>query len=307
MFLGRLCWYSIPDSVLITRTNFIAKLEDKGIDFGDIPEIRPVDVFKRGCTNSERNKYLPSDAEKGFLGVTDDCHINFLFRNSGQDKSKVWRSLVREVVDSAGHTIDYTEIASLTYDRATKSIDNTFKVSYYLDVERNIIYDVVTYFRTEAERITPYSIREFVRKGLEWEIHAIKVRPSGGIYFTQEQFSDTVTSLEAVINDIGGSFHTLPLLDDSKQREMLKKAFEDESMDDANTLMSEIREIMVNGKIISNDRFVDIKERYNKLMVKVLEYSDVLGEAMEKTAYSLEIAEKQIAELYDKNVKEEAL
>ncbi len=303
LFLGRLCWYSIPDSVVISRDDFIDKLNARGITFGaNIPEIRPVDVFKRGCTASERNKYCPTDIERGFLGIGVDCHINYLFRNSGQDKNKVWRSLVREIVDSTGHTIDYTEIASLTYDRASKTIDKTFKVSYWLDFERGIVNDVLSYFNEEADRITPYAIREFVRKGLEWNIHAIKVRPSGGIYFTQEQFSNTVSNLETVINEVGGSFHTLPLLDDSKQREMLKKAFEEESLGDINEMMAEISDILINKKNISADRYLDFKTRYDKLIKKVLEYSDVLDEAMELTSGYLEVAEKQIILLLD-NVK----
>lgn len=301
VFLGHLCWYSVPDSVVISRNDFVDKLAKEGVPFGsNIPEIRPVDVFKRGCTASERNKYYPTDAERTDLGLPEGCHINYLFRNSGQDKDGVYRSLVREVVDSAGHKLAYEEICSVVYSRtavAPTPVITHSPTKFALDVERDIVYDVHEYFAHEADRITPYSIREFVRKGLEWHLHAVKVRPSGGIYFIQEQFSTTVGNLEKVINDIGGSFHTMPLLDDSKQRQMLKKAFEDESLDDITVLMGEIREIMHGNKTITAERYADFKVRYDKLIKKVLEYSDVLDEAMETTSSYLELAEAQIKKL----------
>lgn len=308
LFLGRLCWYSIPDTVNISRDDFVDILDASGVPFGgNIPEIRPVDVFKRGCTSGEVNKYLPSDNERLTLGLPTG-HVNYLFRNAGQDKDKVWRSLVREVVDSSGHRIGHSEIASLTYDRLDKSIITTVLVSSGLfPIERNVVNSVIDYFKSEAERITPYSIREFVRKGLEWNLHAIKVRPSGGIYFTQEQFSTVVTALEKAINDIGGSFHTLPLLDDSKQREMLKKAFEDESLDDINDLMAEVNEIQKSGKLISSDKFADFDVRYKKLLKKVKEYSDVLDEALETTGSYLDIADLQLRSLLANNVKTDAV
>jgi ElaB/YqjD/DUF883 family membrane-anchored ribosome-binding protein len=301
LFLGRLCWYSIPDSVNITRDAFVAKLDECGVPFGKtIPEIRAVDVFKRGCTSAETNKYLPDDTERAALDLPDVSYINYMFRNSGQDKDKVYRSLIREVVDAAGHKLAYTEIATLTYDRTTQAIVTTVNSTPFLDVERAVIRKVTDYFAHEGKRITPYSIREFVRKGLEWDIHAIKVRPSGGIYFTQEDFSVVVTALETAINDIGGSFHTLPLLDDSKQRLMLKKAFEDESLDDINAMLAEITEVFKSGKQISEDRYADFRLRYNALSKKVVEYSNVLDEAMETTASYLEIADAQIEALWDK-------
>jgi len=304
LFLGRLCWYSIPDAVTVTRKEFIATLAKHNVPFGqNLPEIRSVDVFKRGCKSAERIKYVPTDTEKRLLGLPDHCHANHLFRNSGSDKDFVYRSFMREIVDSSGHEISSVEIASLVYDRSAELIARVTKQPNILGVEEDIIQDVFDYFQTEAERITPYSIREFVRKGVEWNFHAVKVRPSGGIYFIQEQFADDAGHLEDAINEVGGAFHSLPLLDDSKQREMLKKAFEDESLDDITILMSEISEIMVNGKVISVDRYVDFKVRYDKLITKVLEYSNILDEAMGTTSSYLELAENQIKSLLATNVK----
>lgn len=306
LFLGRLCWYSIPDTIRITRKDFHAELSQEGVKFGALPDVRAVDVFKRGCTASERNKYLPTLDEQTALSLLPGCHINYMFRNAGQDKSNVWRTLVREIVDSNGHELSYLEVASLIYDRATETIDYKTKVPLS-DTERDIIQDVYDYFSSEAEIATPYSVREFVRKGIEWHLHAIKVRPSGGIYFVQEQFYQELSGLSNVVNNIGGTFHDLPLIDDSKQREMLRKAFEDESLDDVNIMLGEMSEIIKNNKTISEDRYVDLMERYKKLTKKVKEYSDILDEAMTNTASYLDIAEAQMKIVWDKNVKKEAV
>lgn len=304
LFLGRLCWYSLSDNVRISRQDFLDELKDKNVNFGSLPEIRAVDVFKRGCTNSERNKYLPTHQECDDLGVPFGCHINYMFRNAGQDKDKVWRTLVREIVDSNGHELSYIEVASLIYDRSTETIDYQSKI-VLSDTEKDVIKDVYDYFKAEADIVTPYAIREFVRKGIEWHLHAIKVRESGGIYFVQEQFSSQLLALSDAVNNIGGTFHDLPLLDDSKQREMLRKAFEDESLDDVNVMLAEIADILKNNKTISQNRFIDMKERYNKLIKKVLEYSNILDEAMTTTSSYLDIAEAQMTTLWNNNVKKD--
>jgi hypothetical protein len=302
VILGRLCWYSLADTVRVTRKDFLAELKAQGVSFGSLPDIRTVDVFKRGCTASERNKYLPSHQECVDLGVPYGCHINYMFRNAGQDKDKVWRTLVREIVDSNGHELSYMEVASLIYNRSTESIDYQTKV-VLSTTEQDIVQDVYNYVKAEADIVTPYAIREFIRKGIEWYLHAIKVRPSGGLYFVQEQFYTELTGLSNAVNNIGGTFHDLPLLDDSKQREMLRKAFEDESLDDVNVMLGEMAEILKSNKMISQDRFVDMKDRYHKLIKKVKEYSDILDEAMTTTSSYLDIADAQMKVLWDNNVK----
>lgn len=310
-FLGRLAWYSVPETVRITHEDLSKRMTEafKGLSvhLGPLNKVRPVDVFKRGCTDAQRKKYLPTAAEIKALtslwvtGVNNIAHVNYLVRNAGTDANHVWRVLIRESVDTQGHEIGYDEVAKIQYNRTTNDIQTVKSdVIDSIPVEDDILHGIVKYFLEETTIFTPYSIREYVRRGLEGYLRAIRVRPSGGIYFVQEQFSQPLAALESVINGIGGSVHTLPLLDDSKQREMLRAAFEDESTSDITAMMDEIRDILKNGKTITSDRFADFKVRYDHQKTKLLEYSAILDEAMDTTASYLELAQQQIKVLIDK-------
>lgn len=300
MFLGRLCWYSVDDSVNITRDDFNQKIKDAGIEFAELPPIRPVDVFKRGCTDSQRKKYVPDIQERIDLMLPDGCYLNHMFRRVGSEKGQVWRVLVRETVDAQGKELGYEEVAKLVYDLKNSSFQTRWVVGSPLPIEKDIIHAVSSYYAEWAFRATTYSIREFIRKNLEWHLHSIKVRPSGGVYFVQEQYSDTLMALEGVINDVGATFHSLPLPDNSKQREMVRAAFEEESVSDINAMMEEMTQVLKGDKSITPDAYVDFHERYNKMKTKVLEYSNILDEAMEKTASYLELARAQIGTLADR-------
>lgn len=300
LFLGRLSWYSIDDSIVISKDDFNAKIQKAGIKFPELPKIHKSDVWKRGCTDAKQSKYVPTLQEARDLKLPDGAYLNHLFRRVGAHKGEIWRILIRETVDSQGKELGYEEVAKLTYNIQ----DNTWKVVLtshnVLPTEHAIIQSVETYFNNNAVRATPYSIREWVRKNLEWYLHSIKVRPSGGVYFVQEQYSETLLALEDVLTEIGAAFHTLPLLDDSKQREMLRAAFEEESVADISIMMDEMKDILQGDKDISSDLYAEFHVRYDKMRKKVLEYSDILDEAMEKTASYLEIAKVQISKLADK-------
>jgi hypothetical protein len=296
-FLGHLCWYGIPEAVNVTHDEFTALCDSASIPFPKLPKPRIVDVFKRACKNAVVNKYVPDDTERATL-AGDVHHINYMIRGAGADETHVWRVIVKEVVDSAGHKLSYDDIAVVQFGRQG-NLSVRWKTNDVWPVERGIESNIMSYYTSQAVTVTPYAIREFVRKGIEWYLHAIRVRPSGGVYFIQEQFSPTMKSLEKVVNDVGGSFHTLPLLDDSKQREMLRQAFEDEAMGDVEEMMVEISALMSNKKNISSDKYVDFFERYNKQRKKVVEYSDLLDEAMEKTGSALEILSTQMEALKD--------
>ena len=317
MFIGRLSWYSIPESIKITHDDFSKRVDEafKDIDLklGGVGRPRAVDVFKRGCTNAQLQKYIPTDAEKVALlstwltDITDINHLNFLIRPAGSDESHVWRVLVRETVDTEGHEIGFDEVAKIQYNRTTSDITITKNDAVdSIDVEDGVLGAIREYFIRETTIITPYAVREWIRKGLEGRLHATKVRPSGGIYYTLEDYSRSLGALKEVVNGVGGSFHTLPLIDDSDQRKMVRAAFEDESVSAMAEMMDEIREILKSGKTITSDRFADFKVRFDTQRVKIVEYSDVLDEAMDTSTSYLELAEAQIRVLADKvNIDED--
>src|SRR5690606_37326404 len=153
------------------------------------PAPRATDIFKRACTNSERNKVPTEDSA---------VRSNYNVRPAGHDADHVWRVIVKEDIDSEGHRLSYTELVQVSFDRKNESIhfDDLEGVvdldDASIQVVNEIKWFIKDYFKTEAGQLTPYAIRELVRKFLEKQIHAVKVSSSGGVDFIQDDFVNDV-------------------------------------------------------------------------------------------------------------------
>lgn len=291
MFIGRVVWYTISEDVNVSHEDFVkallAAFEPTGITPHLPNNIRPRDVFKRACKYAKRTK-VPGQ----------DSYFNYTLRPAGHDADNVWRVIVREEVDSAGHKLSYDELCRVRYN----AVDNQIAFEDLTDIDlicSEVKQDIRAYFTNWADRLTAYAIREYVRKYLDKKLYAIRVRPSGGIYFVTKEYATQVEAIATVINNMGGTstFHQLPLVDDGRQREMLRAAFEDESVGECQRLIGEMADIINSDKKITADTWANYKAEYDAMRKKVVDYSDLLDEKMGETAMSLEIVKKTMTKL----------
>ncbi len=292
VFLGRLAWYSISESSHIDHGKFCGVLVDNGLSSHLPPVPRSSDVFKRACTAAQRKK-VPTAHPKVF--------INYLVREVGKDSDNVWRRLVAEQVDTEGHKLGYTELVELHFYRPTSKITVTVlpEAGGALDdTARAVVETIEKLFVEWDNSLTPYSIRELIRKILTG-MNATVVRPSGGVYFVRQMYAEQIEAMERAIATLpgGSSLHSLPLVDDSKQRAMLRQAFEDESIGAIDGLLGEISVILKSGTKITSDRFAQFKSEYDGLKKKVVDYSDLLDVALAETGSRLEIMNDALFQL----------
>lgn len=305
MFIGRLVWYAIPEDLVASHTEYHTKIIENFYDCETQPVLpgfpRPTDVFKRACTAAEM-KNVPGPVVE-VDGVENRTVYNYMVRPSGHDADNVWRTIVRETLDASGHTLNYDELVRITFNRKSEKLrfnnvdDNTDTDDPNVN---EIVTAIIDYIKVEGDRITPYAVRESVRRFMERELGAIKVRPSGGVYFVNEKHAAEVEALDKTINSFEGSaaFHFLPLLDDSKQREMLRAAFEAESVGAIDSLIGEMVEITKKSdKKITSNQFAAFKVEYDRLRTKIVDYSDLLDEKMELSATRLEVMQQVLVEL----------
>lgn len=299
MFLGYLVWYTVTEDTEVEHSVFTAQLLTQLNDVLDEdvelpPAPRPSDVFKRACKASERKRQLP----------VDDTHsaTNYMIREAGADPDHVWKVIVRERVDTEGHSLGYDELYRVTFVRKPGVIKFE-NINGQHDLTADTICDNIdVYYHANLNKLTAYAVREYVRKLLERQLHAIKVRSSGGVYFVSKDKSPVVEAIDSIVNglDSSANFHIMPLVDDSKQREMLKAAFEDESIGEIDSLLGDITDILKSDKRITADRYAGFQASFTELRKKIVSYSDLLDEAMEATASRLEIAQTQMFELLAK-------
>jgi len=298
LFLGRLIWFSIAETTSVDQQEFLKLVLTNFFGLDRQPEVpgiaKPFDVFKRACTHAVRKNVHTDDP---------DVRHNYMIRPTGSDPTKIWRTVVREAVDQSGHKLNYQELVTITFDRTTEKLRfaNVDTSPDYVEdpVVTEIVEDVLAYIKDRRELITPYTMREFTRKYVERSLYGTRVRLAGGLYFVTENAGAEVEALDKTINALGdgASFHYLPVLDDSKQREMLRVAFESESAGEIDRLIGEMSEVMSQDKKISSTYFGQFVDESKLLRNRIAEYSDVLDEKMEATANRLEIMDTVIIEL----------
>lgn len=290
LFLGRLAWYAITEQSFADHDEVCRMLLTNGVSDILPPAPRNRDVFKRACTSSQV-KRIPTDQPNQF--------VNYLIREVGKDSENVWRRLVAETVDTEGRTLGYEEVFELHFAQRTSSINATSLVGDPAPAALAVVQAVRDEYAAKEGKVTPYTLRELIRKTLG-RLNSTVLRD--GVYFVREAHYDTVAGLEAFISDLpgGSTFHSLPLVDDRKQREMLRRSFEAESIGEVDRLLGEFRTINSGSGKITAERFSGLKVQADELRAKVADYSDLLDMAMEETASRLEILDRGLFEILGK-------
>lgn len=290
LWLGFLAWYSISEESYIDHGKLCHLLVSNGLSTHLPPVPRPSDVFKRCCTAAQRKK-VPTAQPMVFE--------NYLIREVGKDLDNIWRRIVREQVDTEGHTLGYEELVELHFHRPTTGLNINFLTNDPAQNTNPTVVGIINEISHSMAKLnnaaTPYAIRSVVRKTL-MGMNATEVRASGGVYFVRATYANEVAAMEKVITALpgGSTFHSIPLIDDGKQRQMLRHAFEEESIGAIDGLLGEISDILKQGTKITSDKFADFKSQYDGLKRKVVDYSDLLDEALEATASRLEIMENAL-------------
>jgi len=308
-FLGRLCFYSVPEAAQIDHMTFCRELVTRRFDRFHLPHApKPVDVFRRATKGVQERILVP-----------DGPHVNLMMRELITDKDEVVRQLVREVVDADNRKLFYGIVATITFKRKTGFINTHYdppapaprnqkaapgQVSWAVDqacrpVEEHALDAIKNEYASGQKLLTAYAVRETIRKIL-FCLGATLMRD--GLYFVGEANVDRVRDLEEMVNALpGANFHSLPLVDDQKQREMLKSAFMDESVGQIDELLGRMKVILEDDKTrITKDRYADLQARRAELAERAGGYAEMLEADLEKTQSRLQILDEQLWALLER-------
>lgn len=283
IYLGRLLWYSVTDETMVDHSEFVTKLTAAGFT-KDLPgTVRDHNVFARITTEAARkNVERPG---------SDGLYENWLIRDvAGRAETVITRRLVLELRDPKGRKLDYRQIADIEFDRTTGKISFTFlpdTQAYCETLETNDAFHVMAIadeihrsIRSEYKKwrgkLNHYAVRMWIRETI-LEMGGVAAKPSGGIYFLREEFAADVDALVAVVDSLGrgNECHALPLIDDLKQREMLKRAIEADTRGEVEKLMLEIKAVKEEGKLTPK-KFEQIILKGKKLRAKTGDYAALL-------------------------------
>jgi hypothetical protein len=293
--LGMLAWYSVPESAEISHKDLLLLIEKNNapLKTPELPKL--ADVFRRACNNAKMLK-IPTGIPGEFF--------NYTMRDSGYDDGFVFRTAVEERVDSKNHELGFRVIGQATFSR------ESIKTHYQTDLDSSdhaiqyfvkMQHAIDSYVDSKATMIPAIAVRESARRALENTLLGTRVRPGGGVYFINPEKLSSLEAIDSVINNVpSASFHVLPLVDDSRQREMLKSSFEDESIEETKRLIDDITEVLKGDQNITAKKFSSLHDRYTSQKNKLAEYKDLLSDALETSSTALDVCNAQIMQLLDK-------
>lgn len=301
LYLGRLCWYSFSN-VQVDHGDVIRSLVQEGISTNMPLPPKDADVFRRVSTEAQRKRVATHD---------DDIFENYLVRElSSKSDEHITRRIVVEQVDRKGKKLAYEQLADVTFHRVTSAISFQYISlpatpsalsfgSHWQTTAQEITQTIQQEFAAWQGKLNTYSVREWTRHFIEGTLRGTKVRPGGGVYFVSEDHADKINGLEKFVHSVKGNceFHSLPLVDDRKQRDMLQRAFEAETADAIDEVLADIEELKESGKKISPEAYEKFVTRYQGLTSKTQEYSDLLESKLTGTTTRLDIYQRSMVDL----------
>lgn len=288
-WLGRLCWYSVSE-VTIGHKKLAAALHRHGLT-GYIPRApSDVDVFKRVTTSASKRRVLVPTSVSG----ATEIWCNYLVRDLPSTPTHVQKVLVRETVND--DNLEYeTELVRFELEKATG--DLSIQRSTGGDRTATEIADwVVVEYTNKRGTMNSYAVRELLRR-IIGDLHGTNVRgKGGGVYFVSQVHGDVLDRVSEFATSMPGTvlFHSLPLIDDGTQRDMVRRAFESETVDEIERLVLEIQELTSSGKTITAERATVYTTALKDLKAKTEEYETLLSDTTGKARSGIKLFQRQV-------------
>lgn len=290
--LGYIAWYSLPDPQ-ITADDLAAKATASGVATKHLPgSPRPADAFKRAVRKIDllKTRYyaIPNSENK----------LSMMVRPVVSAGDELEAHLVAETLDPQGKTLSHEDLVRFKF----KVSDNRLNAEDIVDPmpNRDIVDEHVTkfieMFITSKKHVEPQAIRNMFRQEL-WDMDALNVRSRGGIYFVPYSSKNQMVALETFASSIGATFHTLPLPDTTKQKDMLVAAFEEDVHSQAYETMEALDKVLNSGGKMPPSVWARHKKRFDDLTNRASQYSDIVDSELEKAGTELLMLQTKITEV----------
>lgn len=286
-YLGYIVMYSVHDErtksggLVVAQADVKLHLANVGLDAKPPKVPHANDLFRRITTQAKITRQ-PTGVEGEFR--------NFKFVDISDADHEIVRRLVCETIDSKGKRLRYQQLVDVVFNKDTKEItrkdcDDYGKEMDLDSVALGIVADIRTKFVSEDDMLTAYAVRQFIRD-LLGSVGATSVRTSGGAYFVTAAHEAKLDKIEAFVNCLPRTFadmHTIPLVDNDKQRQMVKEALENEVENAVDDLTMKIREYRVAGKPMRQGTFDRLSAEVSEMVQKAQEYEAMLETKMNET------------------------
>ncbi len=288
--LGNLIWYSVPETVTVKHSDLTKILTTVGLDAYVRPVPKDKDVFLRVASSHARKNV-----------ATDDPMVyeNYLVRNVLDDGVRAVKQIVVEQVNASGVKLNLFPAVQIEYDNG--KVTSTFlddDAGNPIDHQQamNVAELIEQDYAAKRGTVNAYSVRELIRR-IILANDATTVRPSGGVYFlmhSKQFYIDALVALADAIPYV--DVHPVPLVDNSRQREMLQRAVEAETIEALDKIINEIDDI----DSLTPRKYQAMCQEFAELATRTKSYTELLDTALASADLRVNVCAKKIRALYQK-------
>lgn len=264
-FLGSIVMYTVQ--ALTADFDQVKAILDK-VGLGHcMPKNPPADsdIFRRVFTNGERRK----------ISLGPDMSQRLLVREVSTTSERIIKRIVAEDVDGHDVKLGYTECQEIQWNKNHPERVMVTAINPNADASL-LAHDLASEYPKLRRHIDGNAVRAIIQRALT-ECHATSLREGGSVYFVSQNYTAQLEALEKISAEISGCFvHSIPMVDDRKQRDFVQNAFKAEAQTDVQKLVAELIELQNSGEKITPKRFAVLNTRYAKLRNKAKEYSEIL-------------------------------
>ncbi len=302
-WLGVLAYFRVNETS-VDHADLAAKLTAAGLDKYIPKAPADSDTFRRVVFNGQRKGGLPT--------VSPEVTENLLVRLVPGGEGRIVKRIVIESVDVNGKPLDFHESVEIVFDD-TAAASWTAKsgaprpepkvtwknLNGYHPESIALANRLITSYYEMRGKIDANAVRRVIGRVLS-SCNSTMVRD--GLYFCGPAHADTIEALEGAANQIPGTMvHSLPLLDDDKQRVAIKDAFEAEVSTDVDRLTGEIADIVraynSDGTEITQARATGIVRQYQDLQAKLVEYQELLEDNVDTAEFRATVLKSKLGAL----------
>lgn len=303
MWLGTLVWYYVPSDAEIRTKDWIAAVTGSIVEEMTPTKPRAVDAYKRAI-----NKIGKASGKVALVIDGDDVLFKFMSRDTGADDSYVYRDLVVERLGE--HKLSYGPVVKFTFNRLTKDLDYEIDQDVYGAMPPEVQAEVesrtamaIDQYQRERFVLGPMKIRALIREEIEARQLGVPCKPGSGVYFVFDNHQERVDGLQEVLDALanhGVTFHQMPVADIANQRQMIIRAFENETVQEVDKLMADMAEALKGkrGKI-TQAMATRYARDFARLNSRLAEYSDLLEQKFEEQGNRLALMQAQVIKLVD--------
>lgn len=294
--LGHLVFYSVSEEP-VPHSNLMALVGQTQHILGRLPTSPPrdEDVFKRIASKAGLKKVPdPSDDTKS---------RNVLVRNVPQLVTPTRRIVVEEIVREAGTTrrLDYTQPTEVFLLQAGVQFRD-YDVNAPAEAKElgdKVAQAIASDFASQRGCLDSNAIRHWIRQELS-ALHAIAIRR--GIYFVPQKGEDALAEIDSILDQLPGSttFHTLPLVDNAKQREMLENALVNDVEEAVEDMIGDVLEVAQKKRKLSDRGFKARVEEYAIITGKMETYKELLSKTLAETNARIALLDEAMDKLFAK-------